>query len=245
VPENAVGGDGHLRHERLDRHLGPLGGEAAAGQRPDKVVGVGDAHAAPELAQFVQVGGIGRRLRRAQPHAEAGVLQSANALDRLDPRSRAAPGVVDLGPTAVEADLHRQVGVGHGAQPLQPDALQQHAVGQYGCSQARRGIGQHVVDVIQQERLAAGEVDVTEAQRHGLVHNASDDRQPQRATRRGGAGLGHAVGAAQIAVKVSIDPQLPTGQVAGSSSCGVAHECSSYRPTGRPAANHGPAPSAP
>ena len=86
-----------------------LGGEAAPGQRPDDVIGVGDAQAAPELAQFVQVGGVGRRLRRAQPHAEAGALQGADALDRLDPRPRAAPGVVVFGPSAVEADLHRQV----------------------------------------------------------------------------------------------------------------------------------------
>ena len=209
MPEDAVHigrdlGD-QVRHVQVE----PLFRVAAFGQRAHEMILIGDAQGAMEDADLFQPRGVDGCFRRAQAHTKATFLQQLDAFHRFGPRAFAPVGIVIFVTAAVETHLNDQVVIGDVAQAIEPGPTQNHGIGKHGRLDPRRRIGQHRVDVVEDERLAAGEKDIAETEIDGFVHQAQHVGQAQRPPRRIGAGLGDAVGTAQVAVVVGVQPQFP------------------------------------
>jgi hypothetical protein len=70
------------------------------------MVFVGDAQAAAEITQFIEMGAVSGRFRGAQTQGEAMVLKRADAFDRLLPASWTTIGIMMFGAAAVQAYLN-------------------------------------------------------------------------------------------------------------------------------------------
>ncbi|MEJ2749372.1 MAG: hypothetical protein P8183_15935 [Anaerolineae bacterium] len=87
--------------------------------------------------------------------------------------------------------------------------MQKHGIGQNSGLNPDRRIGQHVVNIFENERLATGEKYIAEPERYGFINQALHVGQSQRPTGYIGAGFGHAVGTAQVAIIACVEPELP------------------------------------
>ncbi len=134
------------------------------------------------------------RFRRSKADAKTRRLQQFNSLYSFLPRSRAAVGIVILRPSPIQADLHNEVFVRNSTKFFQANATQEHCVRQYGRLDAGGGISQHLINVIEQKRFAAGKEDVFESQFDRFIYQASDVLHSQGATRRIWTGFCHAIG---------------------------------------------------
>src|SRR5688500_17444130 len=119
MPEHAVQVYRQFGHEVAHAEFKALFGIPAFGERADKMIFIGDAKRAVELAEFVEMRGVGGRFRRADPNAKSGFLQQLNPFDSLLPCSLAPVEIVIFGAATVEADLYDQVIVGDGFELLQ------------------------------------------------------------------------------------------------------------------------------
>ena len=211
----------------------------AAGERPDDLVLAGDAEA--------RRGSAWKRLeRRRSPRSAARWRRPGPGSPRRGRSGCPSTARVPGAPAAVRVVRPRRSAESrlicrvsrvpvHPAQRLQPAAAEQHPVGEQRGGQHGGAGGDEVVEVGQQERLAAGEDQLARLRRRPPRRRAGATRsRPRAASWRLRRGPDAAVVAGEVAVEVGVQPQPGAGHlVRGELGDRVGAAAAAYRGDGR------------
>lgn len=182
VPVHTFGRNRDLRDQVAARQRKPLLREPAQHDLPDDAIGWGNPFAVQKRGE--PSGVVVARHGRREADAEAFVARDSDAFDGTRPGSGAPLSIVELRRRAIKTDLQCDASSRHAAKPIEPTALEEHSIRQYG--RGRSGCTHHrdLIDVGQQKRFAAGDEELPDRKRGRFSGNASDAPGAKLASRR-------------------------------------------------------------